>query len=99
MLKLLCEISDRPKITLAFIGTVLLSGDFRHTVDFIHIMVKFNKHVHFIALSYIRKGVMIDGLWQEMRDQEGSKKESNKKEISRVMYQAGRQFARRIFVG
>jgi hypothetical protein len=24
---------------------------------------------------------MIDGLWQEMRDKEGSKKESNKKEI------------------
>ncbi len=62
MLKLLCEISDRPKITLAFIGSVLLSGDFRHTVNFIHIMVK---HVHFIALGYSQGG---DDRWLVARN-------------------------------
>jgi hypothetical protein len=29
----------------------------------------------------IRKGVINHGLWQEVRDKEGSQKESNKKEI------------------
>jgi hypothetical protein len=34
-----------------------------------------------IEPDYIRKGVRNHGLWQEVRDKEGSQKESNKKEI------------------
>jgi hypothetical protein len=52
-----------------------------HGVDLVHFGVRLDWHVILIERGYIRKGVMINGLWQEMRDKEGSQKESNKKEI------------------
>jgi len=33
------------------------------------------------ASTDIRKGVMIDGMWNKVRDKESSQKESHKKEI------------------
>jgi hypothetical protein len=50
-----------------------------------------------IEPDYIRKGVRNHGLWQEVRDKDGSQKESNKKEIRQALCQAGKKFTRRIF--
>jgi len=63
MLNRPCKISDGPNITFAFIAVVLPHGDLLHTVDFVHVMVKFDKQAYLIEPGYIRKGVMIDGLW------------------------------------